>query len=151
MSPEAKLRTLAQQDAALVARLGTTPFRWFDQQLPQFPNGAYLQYVNAGPCVRVRRISNFFLYTQDGLNSEDMPLFQFDVLDLDHQVAMDALQEIIMFLGTIDLSTTDQFQCPPVTPSRRPVQVLSSRAGLEPVPDPPIFVESIDVRFINLQ
>jgi hypothetical protein len=48
-SLKAKLFTQASANAGLIALLGASPFRWFDQQLPQ--NAAF-------PCIVAQQISN---------------------------------------------------------------------------------------------
>jgi hypothetical protein len=126
------------------AHFGTAPMRWFDLQLPQ-------EYIPLGSCVRVRRVSTIRMYVQRGLQPMSQPLFQFDVLDLDPETARDAAFDLIEFLGTVDLSSNAQFGCPATTPVHFPAFILNQRAGMEPIPDPPVFVQSIDARFFNLE
>lgn len=144
MTPQVKLRTLAAANAGMQSRFGTNPMRYFDIQLDQ-------EQVQNGPCLRARRISQVFLHSHDGLNKIDGPLFQFDILDLDPETARAAAYDVIAFLQTVDLSTNAQFGSPVTTPTAHPVIILNQRSGLEPVPDPPVWVESLDVRFINLE
>lgn len=146
MTAEVKLRTLAIADATMQSHFGTPPavFRWFDIQLDP-------RRVSGGTCLRARRISTFRRYVQAGLNPLSEPLFQFDVLDLDPETARAAAADLIEFLGTVDLSSGAQFGSPATTPKHFPAFVTNQRAGLEPIPDPAVYVESVDVRFFNLE
>jgi len=145
VTAEVKLRTLASADAGMQLHFGTLPnFRYFDIQLDQ-------RRTSEGSCLRARRVSNVRRYVQAGLNPLSEPLFQFDILDLDPEVARAAALAFIEFIGTVDLSTTDQFGSPVLTPKHFPAFVVNQRAGLEPIPDPAVYVESIDVRFFNLE
>lgn len=143
MTAEVKLRSLASVDATMQTRFGTSPFRWFDIQLDQ-------ERI-ANTCVRVRRISTLRFYVQAGIQPLSQPLFQFDVMDLNPETARAALKDIIAFLLTVDLSSNAQFGSPVTTPKHFPSFVLNTRAGMEPVPDPPIYTESADVRFWCLE
>jgi hypothetical protein len=143
MSPEVKLRTLAAANATMQSRFGTAPFRWFDQQLDP-------RRVSSGTCLRARKVSTVFRHVQAGLNPLQEPLFQFDVMDLNPETARAAATDLIEFLGAVDLSTDAQFGCPTTTPKHYPSFVVNQRSGLEPIPDPPVYVESVDVRFMNL-
>jgi len=140
MNAETKLRTLASADPVMQGRFGTSPFRWFDRGLDP-------RRIKDGSCVRILRVSTVRMYEQAGLNPLSMPLFQFDVLDENPETARAAALDLVKFLLTVDLSSNAQFGSPVTTPRRFPVFILSQRSGMEPIPDPPVYVHSIDCRF----
>lgn len=150
MSPEAKLRTLAQQDVVLQSFFFTAnQIRWFDRQLQP-------KYINAGSCVRVTRISTIRLYSHEtAQRSQQNELawvrFQIDVLDLDAERARQAANAVTDWLATISLASNAQFSSPVTSPTGYPNQVLGQRAGMEPRTDPPAYVESLDIRVLNLE
>lgn len=151
MTPEAKLRTLAAASSALQAYFGTTPFRWFDTQLPQ-------GQISSGACVVVKRVSTVRTYQQTGLQDLSQPRFQIDVLapntvnaEADPESGRAAAAAVITFLGTINLASTDQFGSPTITPPNFPNFVLNQRDGMYFQLQPPCFVQSIDIRVFNLE
>ena len=151
MSAEAKIRTLAQQDATLQSWFFTDgQIRWFDRQL--VPN--YLKIGKA--CVRVRRISTIRLYsketdTQRSANRMEQPRFQIDVLDYDAERARSAASAICDWLATADFSSDAQFASPVTSPKRHPNFVINQRADMEFTTQPPAYVESLDVRIFDLE
>lgn len=150
-SAEVKLRTLAQQNAALVADLGSsTPptFRWFNRQLMQ----NVVAEVTPGTCVRVTRVSTRRGNNQSGTMNLTAIRFQIDVLDLDSETARDVANDVINFLGTVNLCTNQQFNSPPTSISSNPFDLLNQRAGMIPNPqnpNGPVYVESLDIRILN--
>lgn len=145
MTAETKLRTLASADAALQLIFGTPLFRWFDKQLPQ-------GYIQRGACARVISVSTAPLYEMAGLNPMNRIRFQIDVLHLDPEAARAAASAVILFLNTgADLASNAQFGSPTVTPRQFPNFILSQRGGMDYREQPPVHVETIDVRVYNLE
>jgi hypothetical protein len=151
MTAEAKLRTLAQQDAVLQTYFFTNgQVRWFDRQLQ--PN-----YLLVGrSCVRVLRISTSRLYShetadQRSQNRMAFVRFQIDVLDFDAERCRSAADAVLDWLATIDLSSNAQFGSPVTSPTRHPNAVLNQRAGMDYKLQPPAYVEMLDVRILNLE
>lgn len=144
MTAEAKLRALASASAALQAYFGTALFRWFDRQLPQ-------GYIKSGPCVRLMRVSTVRTYAQTGLQNLSQPRVQIDVMDYDPENCRAAAKAVIDWLGTVDFSTDAEFSSPPTTPGNHPNFILNQRAGMDFQLQPPVYVESIDVRLYNLE
>lgn len=142
MTAEVKLRTLAAADASLQAIFGTSPFRWWDSQLVQ---------GSAFPSCVVRRISTVRMYQLEGLNQMSQPRFQFDIRHPDPETARAAAKAVIAWLSTIDLASNAQFGSPQTTPPQFPCYLLNERTGMDYQLQPPIFVESLDVRVFNLE
>lgn len=148
MTAEAKMRTLAAADATLQGFLGSGPFRWFDKQLQP-------KYIDAGTCVRVRRVSTLIEHAKEtrtarSISRLERPLFQIDVLDIDSERARSAAKAIKDWFSTVDFSSDSQFASPPTTPTRHPNFVLNQRAGMEYAVSPtPVHVETLDVRIFN--
>ena len=146
MTPEVKLRTLAAANVTLQGYFGTAPFRVFEAQVPQdeFENGT---------CARYFRVSTVREYShgKPGLDDISLPRFQLDILDYDPEVARAAMKAVIDFLGTCDFAADYQFGCPVTTPPQAPVYVLNQRSGMEPQLEPPVFVQTLDFRFYNLE
>lgn len=144
MTPQVKLRLLASGDTTLQGYLGAPPagFRWFDFQLPQ-------GQLAFGTCVRVKIISANQLYGHNGRQPLTGPRFQIDVLDPSAERAREVAAAIIAFLGTIDLASNAQFTSPVTTPRQFPVFILNQRPGMEVQTEPPVFVESLDIRAYN--
>lgn len=152
MTCEAKLRTLAQQDAILQTFFFTGgQIRWFDRQLPP----GYLAVGKS--CARVLRISTIRLYahetaTQRTQNAQSYVRLQIDILDFDAERARAAATAVIDWLTTaVDLSSNDQFGSPVTSSMRRPNQILNQRVGMEYKIQPPAYVETLDVRVINIE
>jgi hypothetical protein len=151
MTAEAKIRNLARQDATLQSYfLGTNgTFRWFDMQ--EQPG-----YIGQGTCARVLRVSTLFMQTHEtqqyrSLNQMQQPRFQIDVLDYDSERARSAAAAIIDWLARVDFSSDAQFASPVTSPTRHPHQILNQRSGMIPQTQPPVWVQSIDVRITDLQ
>lgn len=145
MTAEVKFRDLANRSATLQGFFGVSPFRWYDKQVQQ-------NALRAGTCVRVLRVSTFTLHTHDGLNPMNGVRFQIDVLDPDSETARAAAQAIIDWLAGAKLSTTELWDSPPVTPTGvAPNFLLNHRSGMDPIVQPPVHVETLDVRVFNLE
>lgn len=157
MTLEAKIRTLAQLDPTLVSIFGSGPFRWMDRRLQP-------GYVSKGTCVRLRRISTVFGYTNApaGLMNLNQPRVQIDVLDLDATTCRSAAQAVINWLGTVSFAETNDFDSPATTPPHSPNFLLNHRAGMEAQPEGgtptpstsntgPVYVETLDYRIYNLE
>lgn len=120
-----KIRALAAADAGLQAYLGTGPFRWFAWQLqPGYPA--------QGACVRAAQISAVYGYAQDGQLCIEQARIQFDCYDQNEATCRELLLTLKLFLQGLNLMTDEQFQSPPVTPSRYPNYELSESG---PVPE----------------
>jgi hypothetical protein len=151
VTAEVAMRTLAAVSTSLQTYFGEPSgiFRWFDRQLPP-------GYISRGTCARVRRVSTVRLYTKEtgtarSVNRQSQPRFQIDVLDTDPERGRSAAAAICDWLGEVDFSTNAQFDSPPTSPKRHPNAVLNQRAGMEPLPDPPVYVEMLDVRIFHLE
>lgn len=151
MTAEAKMRTLAQQDAVLQTIFFTDgQVRWFDRQLA--PN-----YLAIGrTCARVTRISTVRLYSHETItrrsqNRQCMVRFQIDVLDFEAERARSAASAVIDWLATADFSSDAQFDSPVTSPTRHPNVVLNQRAGMEYKTQPPAYVEMLDIRIFDLE
>jgi hypothetical protein len=150
MSAEAKIRTLAQQDPVLQSFFFTDgQTRWFDRQMAP----GYLKLGKS--CVRVMRVSTLLLHShetraQRSANRMQQPRFQFDVIDFEAERARAGASAIADWLARVDFSTDAQFGSPVTTPTRHPCYVLNQRAGMEVTTQPPAYIESLDVRIVNL-
>lgn len=140
MTAEVKLRTLAVANATMQTRFGTSPMRWYDQQVAQ-------NKIDAGTCVRVRRISKRRIYEQAGANPLSDVLFQFDVIDADPETARAGLKDLVAFLHTVNLGSANGA----VAATPVPAFVVLTRAGILPHPTAPAYVETADVKFWNLE
>lgn len=150
-SAEVKLRTLAAMNATLIADLGSSlppTFRWFNRQLQQ----NVVAEVTPGTCVRVTRTSTLRPSNMGGIMNLTAIRFQIDVLDLASETARSVANDVINFLGTINLCSNGQFSSPYVGPSQNPNFLLNQRAGMIPNPqnpNGPVYVETLDVRIYN--
>lgn len=141
MTCEAKLRTLANADATLQGIFGTSPFRWFDSQLPQGQNY---------PSAVVLRVSTAFSSTQDGgIIKITQPRLQIDIRHPDPEQARAAASAVIDFLNTLDLAVSGGA----VTPAAKqaPCFVLNQRASLDFELAPAMPVQMIDLRVYNFE
>lgn len=148
-SAELKLRTLAVQNTTLQTDLGggdPTTFRWYDRQLLQ---NEIAKLVGNGACVRVRRVSTLRDANMGGIMNLCAPRLQIDVLDFDAEKARSVANDVIEFMGTVNLCSADQFESPQVSPTQNPCFLLSQRADMIANPQSksgPIYVESLDFR-----
>lgn len=139
MTCEVKLRTLAAADAGLQAVFGTAPFRWFDTQLPQ--NQPY-------PSAVVWRVSTAINYLMNvgGVNITE-PRLQIDIRHQDPELARTAAKAVIAFLGTVNLAVAGGV----VNGRQAPCFVLNQRTALDFQLQPPVSVQTLDVRVMNLE
>lgn len=150
MTAEVKMRTLAQQDDVLLSFFRSDSngtFRWFDRQLQP-------GYITQGTCVRVRRVGTVRQYahetrTRRSVSDMAQPRFQLDVMDYDPERARSAAAAISDWLATVDFSSDAQFASPRTSPTRHPNFVLNQRAGMEPELQPPVYVETLDIRIFD--
>jgi hypothetical protein len=141
MTCEAKLRTLAAANAGLQAIFGTAPCRFFDTQLPQ---------AQAYPSAVVWRVSTAIDYRMDsGYSKMTQPRLQIDVRHPDPEQARAAASAVIDFLGTVNLAVTGGA----VTPAAKqaPCFVLNQRTAMDFQLQPPVSVQTLDVRVFNLE
>ena len=150
-SPETKLRTLATMNPILQGSLGSDPlkFRWYDGVLIQ----NIVKNLTAGQAaVRVNRVSTIRGVNQSGIMNLSRPLFQIDVLSLNSETARKVANDVIVFLGTIDLCSNGQFESPYREPSQNPNFLMNQMHGIIPNPQPdngPVYFERLDVRLAN--
>jgi hypothetical protein len=138
MTAEVNLRTQAMANTALAALFGSgSPliFRWFDTQLPQ-------GYIQSGTCVRVLRVSTNRTYSFAGIQNMSWIRFQIDVLDADPEQARAGASAIIGFLGAVSLGNI---------PTQYANFLLNQRGGMDFQLQPPVFVQTLDVRLWNLE
>jgi len=140
MTPEVKIRTAASQDPTLQGYLGGSPFtlngfRWFDTQIEQ-------SAIKLGACVRAFRVSTIRTYSFQGIQNISQPRFQFDVLSPDPELARTIAAYMIQWLGTVSFGNiSTQFAN----------FVLNQRSGMDYQLQPPVFVQTLDVRIWNLE
>ena len=142
MTAETKLRTLAAANSSLTALFGTSPFRWYDVNLPQ---------NQALPNVVVQRISTARIQAQDtllGVGQFAKIRFQFTCRGQgSNQPTFEAARAIgaavIQFLGTVNL-TSGANSLPP-----RPAYVLGERVGLDYNANPPVPLYLVDAAVWN--
>ncbi len=154
MSPEEKIRRLAQQSTELQEWFFTdNQVRWFGPQLPP-----KFMLVLDRSCVRVTRVSTTRLYCKETRTrqsqADQVPTrFQFDVLDCNSERARSAATAVKDWLSTVDFSSENQFASPATSPTRHPNFVLNERQGMEyKVTYPaPAYVQMLDVRIFNLE
>lgn len=144
MTPEAKLLQLAAANVTLQGFFGTSPFRWFEIQIPQ-------GLLASGACARLLRISTLRYYKQQGITEFSQPRFQLDVVAASPEAARSAMAAVINWLGAISLAETNQFDSPATTPPQFPNFVLNQRTGLYVELQPPLPLETLDFRSWNLE
>ena len=136
---EAKLRTLAAADAVLQGIFGTAPCRWFDTQLP--PGQGY-------PSAVVWRVSTQIDYLMNsGFSRYTQPRIQIDIRHTDPEQARAAAAAVILFLETLNLAVTGG----QVNGPQAPCFVLNQRTALDYALQPPVNVQTLDVRLFNLE
>ncbi len=137
-SAQVKLRTLAQQNAALVADLsGVLPspqFRWFNRQL--WPGEVAKNAAN-GSCVSCTQAGNIREGNQSGIGNLEWPRLTITVYDLDSEKVRSVTEDVIKFMETVDLCSNAQFGSPVVAPNQNPVTFLGQRDGMVPNPQSP--------------
>ena len=137
-SAQVKLRTLAQQNAALIADLsGAAPspaFRWFNRQL--WP-GEVAKQVGGGTCVTCTQSGNIRQGNQSGIGNLEWLRITLTVYDLDSETARSVANDIVNFMETVDLCSNAQFGSPVTQPNQNPVTYLGQRDGMIPNPQSP--------------
>lgn len=136
MTLEVKLRTAAAADAALQALLGTTPFRWFDTQLPQ--------KEKVFPQVTAQRISTVpFNSFVDPIGNVSRNRVQIRVYANDAaggDTSRDAADVIKQFMRTFSATTGTQYAN----------ALLNQQSAIEqPEAQPPYFVQVMDFNIFN--
>lgn len=144
----AKIRTLAQLDPTLSALFFTPVPRWFKQRLQP-------GYITRGLCVRVKRVSTVYGYTNApaGLMNLNKPLIQIDVMGLDSTAVQAAAIAVINWMGTVSFASTNDFDSPATTPPNSPNFLVNRQSAEEAQVDPPgpAWVEILDFRVYNLE
>lgn len=150
-----KLRILALQNATLQADLGTTqpppavPFRWFDRQLQP---GIVAKQVAGGTCVAVHRVGTIRNNNMGGIMNLEAARLQITVYDLDSATAANVANDVVDFMGTVNLCSADQYESPPVSITQNPNFLLNQRQGMIPNPQSPsgpVYTEELDFRVYN--
>jgi hypothetical protein len=147
MTAEAKLYYLAKLNTQLVSDLTNTAgvFQYFDTQLAK----GYIQ-PPLGSVLRVQRISTQWDSNMGGTTPLTRIRFQFDVLDYDVQNGRSTVKDIIAWLNTVDLCSTNQFQVPTPTPGpQSPCFILNQRQTIKSQLEPLVYVQSLDARIAN--
>ena len=152
MSPEVKIRTLASQDATLQSFLGTNPFRWFDIQLPQGQPTKTNNFWD-GPAVTCLSVSLMSQYVHgNGRSQIAWPRFQIDILDTDAERGRNCAAAVIAWLNKANISQPGQFGCPATSVTLpAPNILLNNRGGTWADLQPPVFRQTLDVRFANTE
>lgn len=164
MTPEAKIRILAQQDSELQAYFFTGgQIRWFDEQLqPGYLRALTPTQVAGGmsaTCARVNRLGTKFSYTHEtstnqAANRLQRPVFQIDVLDYDPERARAATRAIRDWFGRVDFSTDSQFASPVTSPRQHPNFVRNQFPLKDPALaqlQPRAYGQAIEVEIYNLE
>lgn len=137
-SAQIKLRTLAQQNAALITALTgvlpNSPFRWMNRQLQP---GEVANKVSGGTCVTCTQSGNIRQSNQSGIGNLEWLRLTLTVYDLDSETARSVSNDIVDFMLTVDLCSDNQFDSPPTTPMQNPVTYLGQRDGMLPNPQSP--------------
>ncbi len=143
MTPEVKLRNLAQLNPALVADLGTSPFRWFDVPMPQN------QWGPTKTCLRFRRVSTLPTYNQGGLMNLEAIRYQFEILAQFLETARSVADDFQAFMDTVDLCSTAQFGSPVMQPNQAPTFLLNRRETADYQLQPVAQIVALDYRVYN--
>lgn len=152
-SPQVKLRTLAKLNALMVAAFGggTAPkpaFRWFNRQLQP---GVVADEVKGGTCVMVINVGTIRPMNQGGVMNLESPRIQFTVADLESEKARSVAEDLITFMGTINLCV-EQVSSPSVAISSNPNIFLNQRESMIVNPQSkggPIYTEMVEFRVYN--
>lgn len=151
-SPEVKIRTLALRNAQLQADLGgvtSDTFRWYNTQLKQ---NEIAKAVVPGTCVRLMRVSTLREMNQGGIMNLSWLRFQIEVLDLDSETARSVANDVIAFLGTVDLCSNNEFGSPLLSPRQNPCRLLNQIQTVITNPQSPagpVWGQLLDVRIPN--
>ncbi len=120
MTCETKLRTLAGASTALQAYFGTNPFRWFSAPLPP----GFVMRASGTTCARVQQIGTEIIQFQDAVSSLVKARFQVTILDPNIDVVEAATDAVLLWLQTINLASTAEFDSPPTTPRQLPMTFI---------------------------
>jgi hypothetical protein len=152
-SAQVKLRTLAQQNAALIADLSgalpSPPFRWFNRQL--WP-GEVAKVAANGTCLTCTQSGDIRQSNQSGIGNLEWPRLTLTVYDLDSERARSVAEDVIQFMLTVDLCSNAQFGSPQTAPNQNPVSYLGQRDGMIPNPQSPsgpVYAVHTDFRVAN--
>ncbi len=143
MTAEMKLYTLAKANAALVADLGSSPFRWFDVPMPQN------QWGPGKTCLRFRRVSTVPNYNQGGLMNLEQILYQFEILAQFLETARAVATDFTDFMGTVDLCSGQQFGSPVTQPNQYPCFLRNRRETADFNLQPVAQIVAMDWRVYN--
>jgi hypothetical protein len=156
-SCDEKLRTLAMQNATLVAALTFTlppaaqpQFLWMDRQLAQNAIG---KRSDERTCVTVRRVSTMDRTRMGNqgapVQNIEQPRLEISVIDYDAERARIVASNIITWLQSVSLLDPGAFASPQTGPSQNPNYLLNQRAGMYFDVKPPAYVEMMDWRVWN--
>lgn len=150
MTLTTKIRTAAFAQASLRAFFGNDfnakfGFRWYDRQLEQ---GA----LAVGTCCIVTTISEVTTYLHPLPNPLKQVRTQFDVLDVDPDVAADAAAAICAWLNTGAANFIDNgmFASPSVPGVGVSNFKLNQRGSLWPTTNRPVPMETLDFRIFDV-
>ena len=152
-SPQVKLRTLAQLDAQMLADFGggTAPlpsFRWFNRQM--IP-AVVADQLKGGTCVMVMAVGTVRNMNQGGVMNLEAPRMQFTVADLESEKARVAAEDLIGFMGRVNLCV-EQATSPVTGISSNPNIFLGQRESMivnPQSPGGPIYTEIVEFRVYN--
>lgn len=123
-SLEVKLRTAAAANSALVALLGSSPFRWFGPQAPQ---------DSAQPLVEVMQVSQAPQYSATTLLINQQYRMQFTIWDINLETARAVRNAIIQFLTTFNAYSSSA-----PAAQLQPNRVMNARLGKSQAETAPI-------------
>lgn len=147
MTLTTKIRTAAFMQSSLRAFFGNDfdTFRMFDRQLKQ---GS----LAVGTCCIITTVSEVTTYLHPGPNPLKMVRTQFDILDVDPDVAADAAAAIEAWLNTGDANFLENgmFTSPAVQAAGPSNFKLNQRGGLWPTTNRPVPMETLDYRIMSV-
>ena len=147
MTLTTKIRTAAFMQSSLRAFFGSDfdTFRMFDRQLKQ---GS----LAVGTCCIITTVSEVTTYLHPGPNPLKMVRTQFDVLDVDPDVAADAAAALEAWLNTGDANFLENgmFTSPAVQAAGPSNFKLNQRGGLWPTTNRPVPMETLDYRIMSV-
>lgn len=157
MSAELKLRTLAAQNAGLIAALtwpnaqGAQTFLWFDRQLAQGDIGKPSNGFAAVTVQRVSAVPRSQVSGNQGGPNQALSLirFQLNCVAYNAEQARQVAAAVTAFMQSISLCAAGEFASPQTAPNQNPNFLLSERAGMLPLLSPPAYVETQDWRCYN--
>lgn len=147
MTAETKLRTLAAASTDLQAFFGTNPFRWFSAPLPP----GFVMRATGTTCARVQQIGTEFIYFQDRISSLAKARFQVTILDPNIDVVEAATDAVLLWLQTIDLASSNQFDSPPTSAPQLPMTFIQNVYPVREVNTKPVLPgKMIDFKAWNI-